>query len=211
MNTIKFGFIPIERRYEYLTNSSINCLSIPKMDLSEFLKNKYGTNYIEKDGSRLNHLAKLNGFTGFSKQTEVKTISDASDRLELLFSIIETEINGTLKVNENSINKINPIIDHIYESYTDYWIIKDKLIICSYIEGLLNNNIDETGKWKKNSKSLITILRKCYEENYFDIDFNNTDIYRDTLIAFKLKDNDKGFSYKTFARNWNLVFNSRIE
>lgn len=97
MNSPKFGFRAIENRYFELTNNNIDFDIKNEIDLSEFLKNKYGINYIDRKNGRLNNLAKLNNFSGIQSEVEVININDATNRLELLFSIIQAEIQGNLK------------------------------------------------------------------------------------------------------------------
>lgn len=120
MNSIKFGFRAIEMRFNELTGAEIDCTPNSILDLSEYLKDKYGTAYIEKSNGRLNNLARLNGFTGVKNQVEVKKLNEASDRLELLYSIVEFEISGTLKVlgvNEDSSRLNNDEIISFFEKY----------------------------------------------------------------------------------------------
>lgn len=97
MNSPKFGFRAIENRYLDLTNNSIDFDIKNEVDLSEYLKNKYGINYIERQNGRLNNLAELNGFSGFKSDIEVINTNDATNRLELIFSIVQAEIQGNLK------------------------------------------------------------------------------------------------------------------
>ncbi len=105
MNSPKFGFRAIENRYFDLTNIDlkpnieINLKPKYEIDLSEYLKNKYGINYIERQNGRLNNLAVLNGFSGLQSDVEVININDATNRLELIFSIVQAEIQGNLKTN----------------------------------------------------------------------------------------------------------------
>jgi hypothetical protein len=99
MNSPKFGFKAIENQYFELTNNSIDLDIKNEIDLSEYLKNKYGINYIERQNGRLNNLAKLNGFSGIQSDIEVINMNDATNRLELIFSIVQAEIQGNLKTN----------------------------------------------------------------------------------------------------------------
>ena len=62
MNSPSFGFNPIQHRYKELTGKSISITPRLQIDLSEYLKEKYGIEYISRQGGRLNNLAKLNGF-----------------------------------------------------------------------------------------------------------------------------------------------------
>jgi hypothetical protein len=99
MNTPTFGFKAIADRYFELTQNHINIEPKYKIDLSEYLKNKYGTDYISRENGRLNNLAILNNFTGFKSDVEVIKNYDATNRLELIFSIVQAEIQGNLKLN----------------------------------------------------------------------------------------------------------------
>lgn len=99
MNSPKFGFRAIENRYFTLTNNKIDLKPEYEIDLSEYLKDKYGINYIERQNGRLNNLAKLNGFSGIQSDVEVINMNDATNRLELIFSIVQAEIQGNLKTN----------------------------------------------------------------------------------------------------------------
>ena len=103
MNSPKFGFTPIENRYKELVGSAINIQPLNQLDLSEYFKEKYGINYVSREGSRLNNLAKLNDFTGFKNNIEVRDKTDASDRLELLFSIYQAESQGRLKISRSAV------------------------------------------------------------------------------------------------------------
>jgi len=103
MNSPKFGFRAIENRYFTLTNNKIDLQPKNEIDLSEYLKDKYGINYIERQNGRLNNLAKLNGFSGIQSEVEVININDATNRLELIFSIVQAEIQGNLKTENNNL------------------------------------------------------------------------------------------------------------
>ena len=103
MNTIKYGFQHIERRFEKLTGKIKLFESAKKLDVSEFLKNKYGVDYVPRENGRLNYLAKINGFTGLKRNTEIINSKEISDRLELLFSIYQSESQNQLIIS----NKIN--------------------------------------------------------------------------------------------------------
>lgn len=97
MNSPKFGFMALRSRYEELTDQNINLDFIKDLDLSEYLKEKFGVDYIERE-SRLNNLATLNGFSGVSKKVEVSSKNDGADRLELFYSIYQADQQGCLKV-----------------------------------------------------------------------------------------------------------------
>lgn len=99
MNTPAFGFKHIEKRYKDLTGNVVDLHPKIDIDLSEYLKTKYGVNYIDRDGGRLNNIAKLNNFSGIQNEIEVKKTHHATNRLELIFSIYQTELQGNLKTN----------------------------------------------------------------------------------------------------------------
>lgn len=107
MNSPSFGFNPIQNRYNELTGKCISITPRLQIDLSEYLKEKYGIEYISRQGGRLNNLAKLNGFSGIKSDLEVKTQHEATQRLELTFSIYQAENQGLLKITDSSY-KINP-------------------------------------------------------------------------------------------------------
>lgn len=130
MNSFKFGFRAIADRYQHLTNNVIDLYPKIDLDLSEYLKSKYGIDYIERDGGRLNNLAKLNGFSGYSKDLEVITKNAAADRIELLFSIVQADLQGKLKTNTKQLPKLNEAslvfdspetIDKLYEVLKGYF------------------------------------------------------------------------------------------
>lgn len=98
MNSPKYGFMALRCRYEELTSQIIDINFIDDFDLSEFFKEKYGINYIERKGGRLNNLATLNDFSGISNKIEVSSKNEAVNRLELLFSIYQADQQGVLKV-----------------------------------------------------------------------------------------------------------------
>ncbi len=101
MNSPKYGFKALGCRYEELTSHIIDSNFIDDLDLSEYFKEKYGINYIERKGGRLNNLATLNGFSGVSNKIEISLKNEAVNRLELLFSIYQAEQQGFLKVETN--------------------------------------------------------------------------------------------------------------
>jgi len=116
MNAPAFGFLPIQKRYKELTNIDFNFKPEFSLDLSEFLKIKYGIYYVNRKGGRLDNLAKLNGFSGFKNSVEVKDIFEASQRLELIFSIYQADSQDKLKVDIKEKHYENPHPD-FFKSY----------------------------------------------------------------------------------------------
>ncbi|PWH10162.1 hypothetical protein DEJ39_07655 [Bacteroidetes bacterium SCGC AAA795-G10] len=194
MNSPKFGFSPIEKRYKELTSKTINIKPLNQLDLSEYFKEKYGINYISREEGRLNNLAKLNGFTGFKNNIEVRSKADASDRLELIFSIYQAELQGKLKIsrsavfnrnmwNERCFELFKYLTDNYYTSksvqLTSIWFFlrdlesQDYLMHCTkedyknYINTYYNLEIkhfDRPSNWSEKKRIL----------NDFRINFENT-------------------------------------
>jgi hypothetical protein len=100
MNSPKFGFSPIQLRYKQITGSEVSITPKKLLDLSEFLKDKYGIKYVKSEGGRLNNLATLNGFLGHKEAKEVRGIDVGTERLELIFSIYQAEKQGKLRVED---------------------------------------------------------------------------------------------------------------
>jgi hypothetical protein len=96
-----FGFPQIAARYQYLTKDDRIVSPINTFDLSEHLKDEYGNNYISSVDGRLNNLARLNSFSGAMPkgETVVNRGIQAANRLELIFSIYQAELQGTLLTN----------------------------------------------------------------------------------------------------------------
>jgi hypothetical protein len=140
MNTPNFGFNAIESRYKKLTNNEIKLYPEKVLDLSEYLKSKYGVNYIDKTGAgRLNNLATLNDFKGLSETKEI-TSKKGPDRFELLYSIYLADVEGVLKVNQ-AVKQINPyphifVKEGVYQCFMEYMTnhIVEPLIDISYLK-----------------------------------------------------------------------------
>jgi len=133
MNSINYGFTELEKRYKHLVGLAIKIQPIDPFDLSEYLKEKYGTNYVPGDG-RLNHLAKLNGFRGFKNNIEVRSKADASDRLELLFSIYQAELQGRLKISRSAVfnpNMWNEPCFELFKYLTDTYYTSKSIQLTS--------------------------------------------------------------------------------
>lgn len=116
MNRPNFGFKVLKERYFELTNKEINMSPFKEIDFSEYLKTKYGVDYVDRKGGRLNHLAELNNFSGKMNQIEVINRSDASNRLELIFSIVQAEIQGKLKTLTSVINNSNSFNEELHNN-----------------------------------------------------------------------------------------------
>mgnify|MGYP005636821385 FL=1 len=178
MNSPSFGFSPIKDRYQEITGNEIALSPKFKLDLSEYLKGKYGVEYVSRQGGRLNNLAKLNGFSGHMITDVVKTKHEGSQRLELIFSIYQAEKYGKLKVSDSS-NLDNPypllfinadiylkfieyISKHIQDFYSDYSYLKKRL----EFERLIHNQTD-TEFMRILHEELKLITEEEFEE-YFE-------------------------------------------
>lgn len=111
MNSPAFGFLQIAARYQYLTKEDRIVSPERLIDLSEYLKDKYGINYISRDGGRLNNLARLNGFSGIMPEGDsvVNPGIQAANRLELIFSTYQAEFKCTLLTNAS--------VENLYPEY----------------------------------------------------------------------------------------------
>ena len=123
MNSPSYGFNPIQHRYKELTGKSISITPRLQIDLSEYLKEKYGIEYISRQGGRLNNLAKLNGFSGINTDLEVKTQYEGTQRLELTFSIYQAEKQGLLKISDSNY-QTNPFPELFISTDTYHKFIK---------------------------------------------------------------------------------------
>lgn len=149
MNSPKFGFHVFKQKAEEI-ELKYPVEPIEKIDLSEYLKTKYGNKYVHRSGGRLNNLAVLNGFTGRKSKIEIKSRNDASDRLELLFSIIQAEKQSSLIVDKENILNPYPDLwnDKCYKFFVYLWgnyIINKKtqaniLRVMYYLKELTKND-----------------------------------------------------------------------
>lgn len=115
MNGVNFGFKRIEQRYKERQEAVISIEPPLMFDLSEYLKEKYGVYYVPRDPGRLDYLASLNNFSGYKDNVEVKELNEASERLELLYSICEAEREGKLKTLASR-DEVNTYPDY-FKSY----------------------------------------------------------------------------------------------
>lgn len=170
MNTPQFGFTALRSRYQELTAQKIEINFINKIDLSEFLKEKYGINYIARDKGRLNNLATLNGFSGYSDKIEISSKNDAVNRLELFFSIYQAEQQGCLKVNFNQNKKYastplfsTNIVDEVIDILKQHFGENQHLAL----KELLKNGKTPTNKlyFMNNGNKLLDVFKQLIEKN----------------------------------------------
>lgn len=203
MNSPKFGFIALSCRYKELTSHSVNLDFIDDIDLSEYLKEKYGRNYVDTNG-RLNNLAILNGFSGFSDKIEIKSKKDATDRLELLFSIYQADQQDCLKINlsETSPHILDPIfathaIDPFFNIIKNHFASNQQLPLLELLKSgktpkhklyFLNNGNMLLDAFKKLIESnLITNCNKAELEKWISINFKFRNRVTKESQDYKLK------------------------
>jgi len=165
MNSPKFGFQAIQNRYLELTNQTIHLSPLNEIDLSEYLKTKYGIDYIDRVGGRLDNLATLNSFSGKKSQIEVINRNDASDRLELIFSIVQAELQGKLKIASfqelNIKDSFKPNLNKQNEPKTfnemfEYPDLVSKCVnILKQVEPPIINNKDEFNLGSRSKGSIV--------------------------------------------------------
>ena len=178
MNNPIFGFTAIQSQYKLLTELDVSFTPRKKLDLSEYLKEKYGIEYVKSHEGRLDSIAKLNGFSGIKENIEVKKGNQANNRLELLFSIYQAEIQGKLKV-ENTLEAKNPYprlfaSGDIYYKFIEYTKTKilDWYLDFSYLkkrlehENMIFHTKDNEFMRIVHDEMAVPILKDNYYEDY---------------------------------------------
>lgn len=192
MNSFKFGFKAIEDRYYQLTKKSIDLMPYKELDLSEYLKNKYGIYYVPRENGRLNNLAKLNGFSGIQSDIEVININDAGNRLELIFSIVQADKQNLLKTkNEN----------HLLEQKQEK--VKNTIITFKFKNNFDDINEDEVYKYFHDNLVGKKWLKKNELEKYLKSAFENKTI-PEKLFKIKNKPTNQRV-YKVFYNYYKEV------
>ena len=199
MNSPSFGFIPIQNRYKELTGKNISTTPRLQIDLSEYLKEKYGIEYISRQGGRLNNLAKLNGFSGINKKLEVKTQHEGTQRLELTFSIYQAEKQDLLKTSAyltNPVPKLFISVDtyHKFIKYASLHII-DVISDYSYLFKRLK---------------VMKLIHNCTEKEFMQIVFDDMKLitkkaYGEFEVDGRLKSLKNSISEQR-VNNFNNIF-----
>lgn len=170
MNSPKFGFSPIQLRYKQITGSEVSITPKKLLDLSEFLKDKYGIKYVKSEGGRLNNLATLNGFLGHKEAKEVRGIDVGTERLELIFSIYQAEKQGKLRVEDVPMMH-NPYPEYFksygYNVYKDFILHIQKSIVLAEVSFLVAQLRKDD--LMHSDKKLIDIFNFLVKE--FDLNF----------------------------------------
>jgi len=97
---LNYGPSHINDRYYKLTGKKLNLIYHPHIELSNYLWNKYGNNYIEHP--RLDSLARKNNFLGI-RSKDYNDRSYISQRIMLIVKIYGCELKGELKVNSTPV------------------------------------------------------------------------------------------------------------
>jgi len=199
MNSPKFGFEAITRRYYELTGESINLTPKEMKDLSEYLKETHGTDYIARDGGRLDNLAKLNKFSGVKNQVIVNP-KMGFDRLELIYSIYQTESQGNLITN-HTLREHNPQ-PHIFVNGLAYNCFKEymNLHITKFYMDI---------SYLKRKMELLNVIHKTTDKNFmkflFEENMVSQENYNEFLIKGKLNSFDKS-NIDSRENNFNNIF-----
>ncbi|MCI2228983.1 hypothetical protein MC378_07375 [Polaribacter sp. MSW13] len=192
MNSPKFGFTSLQNRYLELTKNEIKLKPLKEIDLSEFLKSKYGINYIERKNGRLNNLAKLNDFSGAQSDIEVININDATNRLELIFSIVQAEVQNelkTLKPKQIEIKKSDEVKDKHPKHEPNLWSL-DCFKLFKY---LFDNYYQDSQKPTKRQLTNIWFYLNEYDKIKYNLKATK-DSYKDFIkrnYKIELKNFDK--------------------
>ncbi len=208
MNSFKFGFKAIEQRYYELTKKGIDLMPYNELDLSEYLKNKYGIYYVPRENGRLNNLAKLNGFSGIQSEVEVINVNDAGNRLELLFSIVQADIQNELKTkSDKHLKHLEHLVDdkvsqsskynYAKEKLSEIWLAEPKLSICDFIQ----KGIDK-GMWDQDL-NIVTARKSPFGRG--------KSMLGSIYIAFKGWSIISSIDYKKAGEIFCSVFNINIK
>lgn len=203
MNSPKFGFNAITRRYTQLTEEEIIIAPNKMLDLSEYLKEVHGTDYISRDGGRLDNLAKLNTFSGIKTQVIVNP-KMGFDRLELIYSIYQTESQGKLITN-HTLREHNPY-PRIFVNGLAYNCFKE------YMNLHITKFFMDISYLKRKMESL-NVIHKTTDKNFMKFLFEENMIsqqnYDEFLIKGKLNSFDKSI-IDSRENNFNNIFTAFI-
>jgi hypothetical protein len=203
MNSPKFGFNRIAQRYSQLRGEEIIIAPNKMLDLSEYLKETHGTDYISRDGGRLDNLAKLNTFSGIKTQAIVNP-KMGIDRLELIYSIYQTESQGKLITN-HTLREHNPY-PHIFINGLAYNCFNE------YMNLHITKFFMDISYLKRKMESLNVIhnttdknfMKFLYEENMI-----SQENYNKFMIKGKLNSFDKSI-IDSRENNFNNIFTAFI-
>lgn len=164
-NRDSYGITHILSRYKKLTGGTIQIEYRDCIDLSDFLWNKYGNDYIEHP--RLDKLAELNSFRGHRKN-EYGNRTFPENRLSLLTKIYAGELRGTLKTRINT----PPVPTNERQEKKEIHILPEKSIeliynaLAPHFQGyetrlrrlLEGEPIEEPLNWSKNANQLTHVF-----------------------------------------------------
>lgn len=123
MRDINYGFEAIKHRYKVLGGKPVNIEENRLYDLSKILINYYGVDYISHP--RMIKLMEKNNISTdkflsgpeeaecFDNKDYIKLQMSTLKKVDILFNILDRQINGKLKTNKN---ELKAKIDEIFES-----------------------------------------------------------------------------------------------
>ena len=172
-------------------------------ELADYLKETHGTDYIARDGGRLDNLAKLNTFSGIKNQVIVNP-KMGFDRLELIYSIYQTESQGNLITN-HTLREHNPY-PHIFVNGLAYNCFKE------YMNLHITKFFIDISYLKRKMESL-NVIHKTTDKNFMKFLFEENMIsqqnYDEFLIKGKLNSFDKSI-IDSRENNFNNIFTAFI-
>jgi len=195
MNSPKFGFHVFNRKAKEMIGTH-NVDPNTKIDLSEYFKTKYGNNYVNRGGGRLNNLAALNSFTGRKSRIEVLSRSEATDRLELLFSIVQAEKQNTLIVEKETI--LNP--------YPDLWNDKCYKFFMYLWQNYISNKASQANILRV--MYYLKELSRCDNEYIFRCTIQQFKEHMSNVYSIKISNIDMPSNYSNQKR---ILENLRIQ
>ena len=131
MNDLNFGFQALEHRFEVLGGKPYKLDNENKIDLPRLLCDYYGSGYINNPG--LKNLAELNKISlkdwldgqkepeAFSKKEYVKMHQSTLRKVNIIASIFERQIDGSLKTLSRWRNIYGFSFQGIFKYWKDHW------------------------------------------------------------------------------------------
>jgi hypothetical protein len=201
-NSPHFGIDHIKERYKILTGNDINILYPGSLNLADYLKFKYGENYVPH--RRLDNLARLNNFSGIY-ETENGNKTFPRDRILLISKIYFNELKETLKttINQKEMSSDDISIDLADENTFESENQKRKNV--SKISAKRKNKLlAEVQRIKLNFKSIESELEKLTSINERLEYWNN--IFIENIVNPSVSQEDqKRIIIELFGENYQLL------
>ena len=192
-NSPHFGIDHIKERYKILTGNDINLLYSGSLNLADYLKFKYGENYVPH--RRLDNLARLNNFSGIY-ETENGNKTFPRDRILLLSKIYFNELKGNLKIHTDQNKEIptNPDPTSEYEP-----LFEDDI----QLNAKTSRKINDYLKSSSTLKDKLEINVEDFFDNIRESDITQIEIYN---TVEKLTDNFKIEKLKILQKDFDFYF-----